>query len=82
MRKGVLVSSIPDQYCASFFEASYSGKRVLVLAPHQDDELNLAAGAIPNFLKAGAEVFVAFATNGDYYSDLPAEVRLTEAANS
>ena len=69
-----------DNYCASFFEASYSGKRVLVLAPHQDDEINLAAGAIPNFLKAGAEVFVAYSTNGDYsYS---ADTRLTEAVNS
>lgn len=72
-------------YDSSFFHTSYAGKRVLVLAPHQDDELNIAGSSIQNFVNAGAEVFVAFSTNGDGYFSIfnfTAEGRLSEAVNS
>ena len=72
-------------YDSSFFHTSYAGKRVLVLAPHQDDELNIAGRSIQNFVKAGAEVFVAFSTNGDGYFSIfnfTAEGRLSEAVNA
>lgn len=39
--------------------------RVLILAPHPDDEAIGAAGALQKALKAGAEVEVACFTNGD-----------------
>ena len=72
----------PDHYCASFFDDSYAGRKVLVLVPHQDDEINVAANSIQNFIHAGAEVFVAFANSGDYYDWYSFEVRISEAANS
>ena len=42
-------------------------KRVLVLAPHSDDETLGAAGLIQSALQAGMEVRVVIATNGDGY---------------
>jgi LmbE family N-acetylglucosaminyl deacetylase len=40
--------------------------RVLILAPHPDDEVLGCAGVIQAALKAGAEVRVAFLTNGEH----------------
>lgn len=40
--------------------------RVLILAPHPDDEAIACAGVIQNALKAGASVRVAYLTNGDH----------------
>lgn len=39
--------------------------RVLILAPHPDDETICTAGVIQNALSAGADVYVACYTNGD-----------------
>ena len=70
----------PARYDSSFFHESYSGRKVLIFVPHQDDEINTAGNAIQIFTKAGAEVYVTFTTNGDFYT--PAETRLSEAVNS
>ncbi len=40
-------------------------ERVLVLAPHPDDEILGAGGVIVNFLRQGHQVLVVFVTNGD-----------------
>lgn len=45
-------------------------KRALVIAPHPDDEINLAGQLIVTMIKNDIEVFVAYTTNGD------AEVRI------
>src|SRR5665811_1483867 len=39
--------------------------RILILAPHPDDEAIAACGVIQKSLKAGAKVKVAYLTNGD-----------------
>ena len=65
---------------SSYFHVSYSGKKVLVLVPHQDDEINVAAISIQNFVHSGAEVFVAYSTNGD--NRYSAETRIAEALAS
>ena len=44
----------------------FTGKRVMVLVPHQDDELNLAGSLLEQYTGAGSEVFLVYATNGDY----------------
>lgn len=44
----------------------WSGKRVMVLVPHQDDELNLAGGILEQYVQAGSQVWLVYATNGDY----------------
>ena len=51
-----------------------------MLVPHQDDEINVAGNTIQTLLHAGAEVFAAFSTNGDYR--LTADVRVNEAVKS
>ena len=44
----------------------FSEKRVMVLVPHQDDEVNLAGGVMEQYTRAGSRVFLVYATNGDY----------------
>ena len=61
----------------SFYHQNLQGVKVLVLVPHQDDEINVAGNNIKNFNDFGAEVHVCYSTNGDYV--LPAEVRIGEA---
>ena len=58
-------------------EQLYAGQRVLVLVPHQDDEILVAGGVMEEYVKYGSEVYLAFYTNGDYSK--PRETRLTEA---
>ena len=55
----------------------FSGKQVLVLVPHQDDEVCLAGGILEQYTRAGSRVHLAYATAGDYYG--LAEVRSREA---
>ncbi len=38
---------------------------MLVLVPHEDDDVNMAGATIQHFVDAGSEVYVAFVTNGD-----------------
>ena len=64
----------------SFFDKSYFGTRILILAPHPDDEINIAGNMIVAFAAAKAEIFVAYSTNGDF--DIDAEIRAQEAVNA
>lgn len=64
----------------SFFHQNLNGKKVLVLVPHEDDEINVAGNAIVNLVNMGAEIFVVYTTNGDFA--FPAELRLSEAAKA
>ena len=54
------LSSIP------FVENFKSTDRILILAPHPDDEAIACAGVIQNALKAGSSLRVAYLTNGDH----------------
>lgn len=53
-------------------------RRVLVLVPHQDDELNIAGQILPTLLDAGYECKICFSTNGDGFKS-NGTVRLKEA---
>lgn len=44
------------------------GNRVLILVPHQDDDVNLAGGILSSLNKQ-KETYIAFSTNGDYHTD-------------
>ncbi len=55
----------------------YAGKKVMLIVPHPDDDLNIASGILEQYITYGSEVHVVFVTNGDYWNI--AEVRLTEA---
>ncbi len=54
-------------------------KRILVLAPHQDDECLQTAGVIRAAVMAGDSVSVCFATNGEYAGEQDAAVRAAES---
>ena len=44
----------------SFFDRSYFGTRILILAPRPSDEIAIAGNMILNFTKAKAEIFIAY----------------------
>ncbi len=73
-------TSYGDGFSSSFTNSEFiSNKTVMVLAPHQDDEISIAGATIKNLLEAHDQVIVVFATNGDYYRN--GATRLTEAIN-
>lgn len=41
-------------------------RKALVLAPHPDDELNIAGQVMPRLVAAGVDCYICFSTNGDY----------------
>ena len=43
----------------SFFDRSYFGTRILILAPRPGDEILIAGNTIFNFARAKAEIFIA-----------------------
>ena len=47
-------------------ESFKQDERVLILAPHPDDEVIACAGVIQQALKAGAKVKIVYLTNGDH----------------
>lgn len=56
--------------------------KVLIIAPHQDDEIIAAGGLIQRLKKKGACISVLFATNGDYHSPQIACQRYYESCNA
>lgn len=58
----------------------YGSQRVMLLVPHQDDDINVLGGVIEEYTKYGSEVYIVFSTNGDYYGEQ--EVRLQEAVDA
>ncbi len=57
-------------------EALFAGKNVLLLVPHEDDDLNVLCGTLDEYLHYGSEFTVAFMTNGDRFG--LGEVRIRE----
>lgn len=45
---------------------SWIKERIMIVVPHQDDEILMTAGVIREAVKKGASVTVVMATNGDY----------------
>lgn len=55
----------------------YGGRRVMLIVPHQDDDLNILGGVLEEYARYGSEIYPVFVTNGDYYG--LAETRYVEA---
>lgn len=55
----------------------FADKSVLIIVPHQDDDINLAGGVIEEFVRYKSDVKICFYTNGDY--EVSADVRLNES---
>jgi len=59
----------PDSGVQNYFtelESFKKNERILILAPHPDDESIACAGIIQKALKAGAQVKIVYLTNGDH----------------
>ena len=46
---------------------SFKNKRVMILVPHQDDELNIAGGLLCSDYLEKENTFIVYTTNGDYF---------------
>lgn len=55
----------------------YRDKSVLIVVPHQDDEINIASGVTELFVKNGSDVTLVFTTAGDDFN--LGEVRMRES---
>lgn len=58
-------------------EGIYGGRNVMVIVPHQDDEINILGGVIEEFVQYGSTVRIVYVTNGDAFGIGP--TRLQEA---
>lgn len=67
-------------------EDFFSGRKVMIFVPHEDDDINLAGGVIEQYIKHGSDVYVTFATNGDgdkrFDMSTMGYTRMREAINS
>ena len=64
----------------SFLDAPALGEKILVIVPHEDDEINVAGSIMYSYVRKGADVYCVFTTNGDY--SLWARTRMHEAWRS
>ena len=55
----------------------YADRSVLLIVPHQDDDINLMGGIIEEYIRYNSNIKICFYTNGDFEND--AEVRLRES---
>ena len=44
----------------------WQNRKVMVIVPHEDDELNLCGGILDEYIEYGSDVYIVFVTNGDY----------------
>lgn len=57
-------------------------KRILVMAPHEDDEMLMAGGIMNRAVANGDEVYVVYATNGDYNGVDHGKLRISDTVNA
>ena len=48
-------------------EKVFSDKKVMIIVPHEDDDLNLVSGVIEKYIANGSEILTVFVTNGDFF---------------
>ena len=46
----------------------YANKKVMLIVPHPDDDMNIACGVLEQYVKYGSDITVVFVTNGDYWN--------------
>lgn len=57
----------------------YAGKKVMVFAPHEDDDICLVGGVAEEYRHYGSKVIIVFVTNGDNLGVEYTELRCNEA---
>lgn len=78
--KDISMTSTIERIQSSFDDQRYYNCNALVLVPHEDDEILVAGNIIQHLIKNGANVYVAYSTNGDYF--VPSDVRIKEAVEA
>lgn len=63
-------------------DSVFSDKNILLIVPHEDDDICLLGGLFEQYVEAGSKVSVLFTTNGDYYGGNTAQIRMDEALNA
>lgn len=58
----------------------FDGRKILVVVPHQDDEINIAGGLLYTLSKNKNDIHILYTTNGDYC--FSAEKRIRECVKS
>jgi LmbE family N-acetylglucosaminyl deacetylase len=48
------------------YKEFFNGDTVMIIVPHEDDEINMAGATILGALQEGLEILIVFLTNGDY----------------
>ena len=56
---------------------NFHGKNIMIIVPHQDDELNICGGMFTSNYFDMDKVKIVFSTNGDYFCNYKARVRET-----
>ena len=75
-----LAANHPANSAFSVTTDLFKGKNVMVVVPHQDDDINLMGSLIGQYIQGGSEVTVVFSTNGD--GDLAnADIRAAEVVS-
>lgn len=77
----VFILALSNPYRGGFSSTTslFDDKNVLVIVPHQDDEINIVGGLIEQYVDGGSEVSVVFTTIGDYVTD--PNIRAAEVVN-
>ena len=55
----------------------YADQTVMVIVPHEDDDLNLMSGVLEEYVRYGSTIYPIFVSSGDH--DVTAETRMQEA---
>lgn len=58
-------------------QSVYADRKVMLIVPHQDDEINVLGGVMEEYVRYGSQVYPVFVTNGD--AEGLAEIRFREA---
>ena len=45
----------------------FDNKKVMIIVPHEDDDMNVASGIIEQYVNSGSNIYLVFTTNGDYW---------------
>jgi len=76
---GVFLLAVNHDYTGDFSLSTslFENKNVMMIVPHQDDDINLMGGLIEQYTQGNSEVTVVFTTNGDKFGRT--DVRADEA---
>lgn len=82
MRTSSRLWAVFTVFLLALFCAREASARILVIAPHPDDDIITSAGVIYNAVKRGEPVKVVYMTNGDLYGTAIGYQREGEAVNA